>query len=174
MDKNSIIDLNNFEVYTFAEDYPNIIVCDRRIAPSVAILNKKGYITSASCEGHYLEGCNEQFNVDLEFLSEAQNDSHYFIREIRDDSFDCYSEYLASTIYILFKDKWEFSTLPDGFEIIHYDQDDRMLYNGTSLEHHIEFFDDKNHKRPRKEIEEEIEKYCKILEKWAKDLPDIK
>ena len=36
MDQNSIIDKNSFEIYEHAEDYPNIFICDKRIASSIA------------------------------------------------------------------------------------------------------------------------------------------
>ena len=52
MDKNSIIDKETFEVYTYAEDHPKVFVCDKMIAPAVALLNKKGYKTF-SIEGGY-------------------------------------------------------------------------------------------------------------------------
>ena len=53
MDHNSIIDRETFEVYEHAEDYPKAFICDKRISKSVALLNKKGYETYASCSGHY-------------------------------------------------------------------------------------------------------------------------
>lgn len=42
MDKNSIIYKESFEVCTQAEDHPKVFVCDKLIAPAVALLNKKG------------------------------------------------------------------------------------------------------------------------------------
>lgn len=60
MDHNSIIDRETFEVFEHAEDYPKAFICDKRIAPSVALLNKKGYKTIASCSGHYRLEWNEQ------------------------------------------------------------------------------------------------------------------
>lgn len=53
MDHNSIIDRNTFTVYEHAEDYPEAFICDKPIAKAVALLNKKGYKTVASCSGHY-------------------------------------------------------------------------------------------------------------------------
>lgn len=60
MDHNSIIDRETFEVFEHAEDYPKAFICDKRIAPSIALLNKKGYKTIASCSGHYRLEWNEQ------------------------------------------------------------------------------------------------------------------
>lgn len=53
MDKNSIIDRKSFNVCTHAEDHPEVFICDKAIAPVVALLNKKGYKTFSSCSGHY-------------------------------------------------------------------------------------------------------------------------
>ncbi len=53
MDHNSIIDRESYEVYENAEDYSKAFICDKRIAQSIALLNKKGYKTLASCSGHY-------------------------------------------------------------------------------------------------------------------------
>ena len=53
MDHYSIIDRNTFEVYANAEDYPNAFICDKPLAPTISLLNRKGYKTIASCSGHY-------------------------------------------------------------------------------------------------------------------------
>lgn len=171
MDHNSIIDKTTFEIYPYAEDYPNIILCDRKIAPTIATLNKKGYLTTASCQGHYLEGCNEQFNVDLSFLEEVKNNKHYFIKEIREDSFDCYSECMCTTTYLLFEKKHIFEEVPEGYELIQNDRNSTVFFDGSKLEHKIYFFDENNRKKSRKEIDDEIDKYCEILNKWAEKLP---
>ena len=65
MDKNSIIDKESFEVCTNAEDHPKVFVCDKLIAPAVALLNKKGYKTFASCSGHYKIEFYEYLNEDI-------------------------------------------------------------------------------------------------------------
>ena len=53
MDQYSLIDRDTLEVWEHAEDHPKVFICDKRIAPSIALLNKKGYKTLASCGGHY-------------------------------------------------------------------------------------------------------------------------
>ena len=68
MDKNSIIDKESFEVCTNAEDHPKVFVCDKLIAPAVALLNKKGYKTFASCSGHYKIEFYEYLNEDIKKL----------------------------------------------------------------------------------------------------------
>jgi len=41
MDHNSVIDRESFEVTLHAEDHPKVFICDKTIAPVVALLNKK-------------------------------------------------------------------------------------------------------------------------------------
>lgn len=43
MDKNSIIDKKTFEVCAHAEDHPDVFVCDKIIAPVVALFKKECY-----------------------------------------------------------------------------------------------------------------------------------
>lgn len=89
MDHNSIIDRETFEVYEHAEDYPKVFICDKPLAPAVALLNKKGYITKASCSGHYFVNYNTDkahtyilFDKVYEF-----NDLPYrFTKDISEDS----------------------------------------------------------------------------------------
>ena len=82
MDKNSIIDKETFEVYTYAEDHPKVFVCDKMIAPAVALLNKKGYKTFASCSGHYKIEFYEYFDEDIKNLEEYQNNERIIIKKI--------------------------------------------------------------------------------------------
>ena len=45
---NSVFIVNNEVV----ESLDNTFICDKKIAKSVALLNKKGYKTRSGCEGH--------------------------------------------------------------------------------------------------------------------------
>lgn len=45
MDDKSIISKDTFEVFKHEEDCPYAFICDKRIAPIIALLNKKGYST---------------------------------------------------------------------------------------------------------------------------------
>ena len=72
MDHNSIIDRETFEVFEHAENYPKAFICDKRIAPSVALLNKKGYKTIASCSGHYRLEWNEQSKTVIYILFDKE------------------------------------------------------------------------------------------------------
>lgn len=169
MDHNSIIDRNTFEVYTHAEDCPFAFVCDKRIAPAIAELNKKGYETMASCGGHYSGGCTEQLNLDISLLEEYQSDAECFIKEIRKDSFDCYIENRQAHIYVLFNERYDFKSIPEGFSI--YEDE----YNGNkrmTLECDIDYFDEENHKKKMSTIENELDEKCNILKNWAQNLPN--
>lgn len=167
MDHNSIIDRQTFEVCTHAEDHPDVFICDKQIASVVAILNKKGYKTFASCGGHYKIEFYEYFNEDLSKLEEMKKDSRVIIKNVREDSFDFWWEVDKTAIYILFDDVYKFDTLPNGFKL-------ENLNNKTDISCMICYYDEDNNKRTRKDVEEEIKKYCKILEKWANDLPNRK
>lgn len=86
MDKNSIIDKESFEVCTQAEDHPKVFVCDKLIAPAVALLNKKGYKTFAICSGHYKIEFYEYLNEDIKNLDEYQKYDDVIIKKVRDNS----------------------------------------------------------------------------------------
>lgn len=167
MDHNSIIDRQTFEVCTHSEDHPNVFICDKQIANAVAILNKKGYKTFASCGGHYRIEFYEYFNEDLSKLEEMKKDDRVIIKNVREDSFDFWWEVDKTTIYILFDKIYKFDTLPNGFKL-------ENSNNKTDISCMICYYDENNKKKTRKDVEEEIEKNCKILEKWANDLPNRK
>lgn len=137
MDRCYFIDKETFEVY---EEHPKIFSCDPRIAYVVSKLNKLGYHTLASCEGHY---------------------------EIKEYDVSYPKENMVTGIYILFKEKYEFPTLPVGFNL------EDLGDNRVSLEHVIHYFNQNIHKN-RREFELEKDKYCKILTEWANNLPEKK
>lgn len=160
MDNYYFIDNKTFKVY---EDNPYGFSCDKKIAYAVALLNKKGYITLASCEGHYEIGYLEQLNVDLDFLEKVKDDKRYIIKEIRDDGFDVWVEKVITSIYVLFKERYKFDYLPEGFI---QDENDK-----TIIRHTIEFYNDIGKRRRQQEVEDEIDKYCNILKDWVELLP---
>lgn len=60
-----------------------MFVCDKMIAPAVALLNKKGYKTFASCSGHYKIEFYEYFDEDIKNLEEYQNNERIIIKKIK-------------------------------------------------------------------------------------------
>ncbi len=163
MDHNSIIDKTNYKVYKHAEDYSLAFICDKLIAPSVSLLNIKGYKTYASCSGHYKLEFYEYFDCDLSKLEEYSNDKRIIIKEVRDNSFDYWYEVDKTHIYILFSSIYKFDELPDGFEYINYD-------DKTCIDCTINYYDLEN-KRIRRDVECEIEEKNNILKSWVDKLP---
>lgn len=172
MDNNCFIDKETFEVY---DEHPKVFICDKKIASAIANLNKLGYQTKASCAGHYEVGYQEQLDVDLSFLKEIKNDKRYIIREIKENSFDCWSEIMHTSIYVFFTEKYEFINIPEGFILEDNDYPELgITNNGICIRHSIEYYDNDNKRRSKQDIESEIDKYCNILNEWAMTLPEIK
>ena len=165
MDKNSIIDKESFEVCTNAEDHPKVFVCDKLIAPAVALLNKKGYKTFASCSGHYKIEFYEYLNEDIKNLEEYQKYDDVIIKKVRDNSFDYWLEVSKTENYILFAKDYKFDTLPEGFKV---EYDPR-----THICSEISFYDENDEHRKRSDIQNEIEDKCNRLKEWAECLPNI-
>ena len=165
MDRNSIIEKDTYKVYKHAEDCPYAFICDKQIADSVALLNKKGYLTFASCSGHYKIEFYEWFCDDLSKLEDYKNDSKIIIKEIKNNGFYYWDEIDFTEMYVLFNKRYKFRNLPKDFDI-DYNSD-----NKTSIYHRINYY--KNNKRKsRKEVETEIEKYSKMLFNWVNSLEE--
>lgn len=79
----------------------SMFICDELIAPTIATLNKKGYLTSYCCSGHPVSGGrkeNRMFKI---------SDKKGKIKKLfRDEVFGT---------YIMFQDKEAFSELPPNF-----------------------------------------------------------
>lgn len=171
MDSNSIIDKKTFEVCTHAEDHPNVFVCDKPIAPVIALLNKKGYKTVASCSGHYRIEFYEYLDEDINNLEEYQNDERIIIKKIKDKTFDYWEEVDKTILYILFDDKYEFNDLPSEFKLFINDEGN---YPRTSIECEIRFYNDNNEHRKIGDVLREIDDKCKMLKEWVEKLPSLK
>ena len=72
---------------------------------------------------------------------------------------------MVTGIYILFKSKYEFPNIPEGFIV-------EELGEKTSLSHTINYFNASGNYKNRTEFEQEKEKYCKIITEWAMNLPE--
>lgn len=163
MDHNSIIDRNTFEVTLHAEDHKDVFICDKEIANALALLNKKGYKTIASCSGHYKIEFYEYLKEDISKLEEYKNNNRIIIKEIRENDFDYWQEVDKTIMYILFDKKYNFNNLPKGFELDN-------TREKTCVEYIINFYDEKNKHRTIKDVTREIESKSKELEEWVKQL----
>ena len=163
MDHNSIIDRNTFEVTLHAEDHKDVFICDKEIANALALLNKKGYKTIASCSGHYKIEFYEYLKEDISNLEEYKNNNRMIIKEIREKDFDYWQEVDKTIMYILFDKKYNFNNLPKGFELDN-------TREKTCVEYIINFYDENNKHRTIKDVTREIESKSKELEEWVKQL----
>ena len=163
MDHNSIIDRNTFEVTLHAEDHKDVFICDKAIANVVALLNKKGYKTIASCSGHYKIEFYEYLKEDINKLEEYKNNNRIIIKEIRDNDFDYWEEVDKTIMYILFDKIYDFNNLPKGFKLDN-------TREKTCIEYTINFYDENDKHRTIKDVTREIEEKSKELEEWVKQL----
>lgn len=161
MDHNSIIDRKTFEVCKDAEDHKDVFICDKEIANVVALLNKKGYNTIASCSGHYKIEYYEYLKEDISNLEEYKNNNRIIIKEVREKDFDYWKEVDKTIMYILFDKIYEFNNLPEDFTIDN-------SRDKTCIEHIINFYDEDNKHRTIKDVTREIENKSKELEEWVK------
>lgn len=168
MDKNSVIDKDTFEVCIHAEDHPRVFVCDKMIAPVIALLNKKGYKTFASCSGHYKIEFYEYFDEDISKLEEYQKDERIIIKKIKDNSFDYWKEIDKTLLYILFSEEYKFENLPSEFKLT---INNGLDYPRTCIECEISYYDSNNEHRKMIDVLNEIANKCKLLNEWAKKLP---
>ena len=155
MDKNYFIDNETFAIY---KEIPNGFICDQRLASALSNLNKLGYFTKSSCEGKSEIKFYED-TASLDRLEEAKNETSIIILQINEDNFVYWSEITGTSTYIMFQEKYDFPSLPLGFT---------REEDGT-LRRHIYFYND-NVRKTQKEINEEIEQNCNILNEWTKNL----
>lgn len=86
MERCYFIDKETFEIY---KEHPKIFSVDPMLAEAISQLNKLGYHTLASCEGHY---------------------------EIKEYDVSYPKEKMFTGIYILFKENYKFLDIPEGFQ----------------------------------------------------------
>ena len=111
MDNNVFINSKTFDIE------PNVFACDKLIADSIKILNKKGYITNSSCEGHISFTWHEITNCDLSMLDIASNDERFIVLKVKENSFDYLTRSELTSIYISFEQNYQFKDLPEGFNL---------------------------------------------------------
>lgn len=159
------VDKHDFKVY---KDCPEYIPVDAEIAETIAKLNELGYETYACCAGHYNPGYDIRNNVDLKDLEECQKDKHVTILDVKENSFDYKLERTQIHIYIAFKEKYKFDSIPDGFTLEEFESTN---YDGLSLNSTVDYYDEFGKLKNMFECFRELEHKHKLLESWAKNLP---
>jgi len=135
---------------------------DDDIAEVISILNKKGYFTNACCSGHHDGECYK-FEADISLLDET--DDNFAIGKVYEDKFEYFTGYQETRIYIMFKEKYIFKTLPKGFIVEENIPDDSR----TVISKVIEFYENRSLKSDNV-IEEELKNAQNELLLWAKKL----
>lgn len=149
--------------------------CDEMIAPTISLLNKKGYKTKYCCSGHSYPYSFTKYHESLPVELENKNGIILDTVELCDEMKDFYekcgrncsykSEVFYPTIkkirlYILFEKTYNFSNLPKGFFI-----DERRI-DRTCIRGHFENLNVEGFSRIT--IVYEINK---SLYEWAESLP---
>ncbi len=154
--------MSTFEVVDLPSGY---IPCDKEIADVIAILNKKGYETKASCAGH--NNCiyaTEEIEADIQKLDKIKNNPGYRICRIENNKIYYKGEIVGGCSYIWFCKRYEFNNIPQGFK---YD-DDGNLFKLLNY-----YKDDECFKRKsNKELEDELKSNWNSLREWALNLKD--
>lgn len=166
----AFVDKNNFEVKDELEEY---IYCDYEIRNVIALLNKKGYKTKASCAGHNEVGLlwplhKENISQLEDYLEDSKTDKA--LHFVKKDSNYYYhkDEKVATYTYIFFAADYKFKAYPNNFE---YD----LIEGKSYLSKRIDFYKDNSHtiRKTDPEIYNELKLTIIELEKWAKELPTI-
>ena len=158
MDNNVLINKKTFEI----ENNPELFICNKKIAYAVAMLNKKGYITKSSCEGHIEFAWHEIDDCDLDLLAETKTDDRFIILRVKKTGFDYLTPNMITSIYIDFKEKYQFKNLPKGFKL------EKNI--GWTIRKNIEY-KYKDERRTIDDLEQEKDAYINILNKWVEQLP---
>lgn len=160
------ISKKDFKVHKELDDF---IPCDFEIAEAIASLNANGYETFACCAGHYNPGFYLYQNVDLDELEDCKNDPHMIVIDERGDGFDVWSERLTAHIYVAFKKKYDFESLPEGFVL--KDFESASGYDGLTLDCDVNYYDEQGKMRSMGDVVEELTKQQNALCDWVKKLP---
>ena len=158
------VNLHNYEVMDKTDDY---IVCDEEIAESIAILNKKGYKTIASCAGHNKIFDNQVLTwpANRKDTLFKQKDLVYIVSE-DDKEIKYVPKLLGVATYVAFDKDYNFDNLPEGFRLRNKDV--------ITISYLHAFYENSEHNKRKsdEEINKELKKAQKALLKWAQSLKE--
>ena len=164
----------NLETKEVTNEVDKFIVCDTDIAETIALLNKKGYTTNYSCAGHnqngFLQRTRQEKIEDYDaFMEKYKNNKTVHIIDKNDQYFYHKDDVTFTYTYISFKDMYNFTNLPKGFEIF-------TNNGGTVIGKKSMFFidEEKGIRRSDFDIDEELKNTWKNLYEWALSLDYIK
>lgn len=167
------IDFKNYDVHTFKPkgiidiDYISV---DELIANTISLLNKKGYITTYSCQGRNL---NE--NILLFDYDEVKGDYDFIlfphpanmeVYKVSEQVYKIKTIKIALSPYVFFKPGIILPFIPDGFE---------KRENNNAIYGIIKCYSETDGKlfpSSRKLVKKRIEILNMKLELWARKLPD--
>lgn len=150
-----IINKSNFEIVK----ENNFIVVDKNLAKTISILNKKGY---------YVEACNKASVSNSLLISNLINDLlTKNLLVIGDEAKKIIKKVDCETTFIIFKNKYNFKTLPKRFHLVSTDTESHLYFNLCALKkrNNIEL-------KSLIELQKENEESLTDLEIWAKKLPN--
>ena len=151
----------NFEV---VDSIPGYFEVDDDIALVIALLNKKGYITTYSCSGHNKIEYTDEDTCSIDLLEDLIDDDRIRILRHENNKTVFTSEVLGNSTYITFKDAYEFDTLPNGFTLNEFN-------NGLVLSKSLDYYPEGSKiRKSQSDIDKEVKNNCLSLLKWAKNL----
>ena len=162
MDNLRFINLTTFEITEIPENY---IYADKDIVETIAILNQKGYKTTASCSGHpdvdMLQQVDKKENLKKYYYTIPTNlkDTKWLKDE---EIMFQYANPITDT-YIMFDKEYQFSDLPKGFK-----------KNNCIIRKETDIFDENKKAYEYMELQEKIKKTNEELLEWAKELKEYK
>lgn len=144
-----------FEISDIPQNY---IYADKDIVNTVALLNKKGYATRASCADHptieFTQWGDEKENLDnymYKILIKLENPEDF-----RKDIVIFQKVEPTTSVYVMFEKEYEFKDLPKGF-----------INEGRIIRKEIELFDENKNAYEYQSVMEKIEKANNDLFNWA-------
>lgn len=142
------------------ENNNNYIAIDRYLADTIIKLNKKGYYTTSYSRAHI----SRPF-LAITILNELLSNN---LITLNNEVKEVIKKTEFEETFILFKNNYEFKSLPKNFKIINGGDNCHLFY-------HLSIFKEDNDIKLKtlKELDDEFEDSIKELNTWVNNLPDI-